>query len=260
MPPVLVSNCTGQGKAVNLSGKCKAPDARENTVLRTAATLAHSPVFRGMPDAFIARVAQHAIERHLRDADILYRKNDPDDFIAIVVIGKIYSTLYGPDGRELIIGDAGPGELVGETALADPRGRLATAFACGPTILLMVARAHFDILLGEPRFVARIVTQLCSRVRDTADFVESACLHRLEARLARHFIPLIDEQGLSESGGIRVPFPRNQSLLAAMVNASRPKINAVLQQWRRTGLVKWTNNSLLITDLEKFKRKAYADS
>lgn len=222
------------------------------------AILMRSTLFRDMPAPLIRHVAANAIERRLRNGEVLFLKHDPDDFIALVVAGRVYSVLYGPDGRELIVNSANSGDVVGETALIDFRRRDTAAFACGPTRILVLRRRHFPELTAEPIFLNRLLALLCERLRDAVAFIESVCLHRLESRLARYFISVADSEGKTDANGTVVPLPPSQSILAAMVNASRPKLNAQLQVWRRSGLVNWTHDSLLIVDVDQLRSKAHA--
>jgi CRP-like cAMP-binding protein len=232
-------------------------DPGESTALATRhAVLQRSKLFRDLPESLIQHVANHVVERRLIDGEALFLKHDPDDFVALVVIGCVYTWLYGPDGRELIIDSAEAGEMVGETALVETNRRKAAAFACGPTRLFLLSRRHFPLLTGEPAFIQRLLILLCDKVRKAAAFIESACLYRLESRLARYLVTAVDHHGRPETGGVVVPLPPSQSNLAAMINASRPKLNAQLQTWRRDGLVTWTRDSLLIADVEQLRSVA----
>ncbi|RCI69404.1 Crp/Fnr family transcriptional regulator, partial [Pseudomonas aeruginosa] len=56
--------------------------------------------------------------------------------------------------------------------------------------------------------------------------------------------------------GACATLPTNQSILAAMLNASRPKLNAQLQIWKREGLISCRNDRILINDLGRLRRKA----
>ncbi len=219
--------------------------------------LDRSRFFRGLPEAIIGHVATHGIERHLDDGEALFFKHDSGDFIALVIRGQIYTMLYGPDGQELIVDTIGPGETVGETALVDPLRRNFTAIAYGPTCVLMLARRHFPTLMSEPAFVDRALSTLCARLRKAAESLETMCLHRLESRLARYFLSLARVPARIAPGGIEVALPPTQSILAAMVNVSRPKLNAQLQTWHRAGLISRKRNVLRINDVDQLRRKAY---
>ncbi|WP_211345433.1 Crp/Fnr family transcriptional regulator [Marilutibacter aestuarii] len=221
-----------------------------------ARLLASAAFFEGMSGRLVAHVANHSIERRLDDGEALFFKNDPGDFMAIVVSGRIHKTLYGPEGQELIIDAIGVGESVGETALLDPMRRNFTAVAHGLTRVLVLPRRHFHLLLQEPALLERAYAVLCARLRRAVDCLETLCLHRLESRLARHLLLNIDEARSATSGHCIVTLPATQSILAAMVNASRPKLNAQLQDWDRSGLISRRHNVLRIHDMERIRFKA----
>ncbi|RDZ26295.1 Crp/Fnr family transcriptional regulator [Lysobacter silvisoli] len=217
--------------------------------------LEQSPLFHGLPDTVLDYVARHATERSLRDGQALFLKNDPSDFLALVLRGRVYKILYGPDGQELIVDTIEAGETVDETALLDSQNRNFTAIAYGPARVLLLARRHFPALTSEPAVLERAHATLCLRLRKAVDSLETMCLHRLESRLARYLLSVMPDDG--RGGGFEVALPPTQSILAAMVNASRPKLNAQLQTWHRSGLVSRRRNILRINDIDQFRCKAY---
>ena len=75
--------------------------------------LARSDLFRGMPEHLLRYVATHMVERTLEDRELLYFKDDSLEFIALVVEGRIYSMVHGPDGRSRSSAVPGPGRWWG---------------------------------------------------------------------------------------------------------------------------------------------------
>ncbi|OLF56395.1 Crp/Fnr family transcriptional regulator [Pseudomonas chlororaphis] len=216
--------------------------------------LAGSDLFRGLPDTLIRYVATHAVERRLDDRDVLYLKNEALDFIALVVEGQVYSVLHGPDGREQIVGSAAVGQVVGESALVEGHVRETSAFACGPTRVLLLGRRHFRVLYAEPLFWQRVLMLLMARLMKILELLELVCLHRLESRLARFLLANLDD--FAQAPMTCAAVPRNQGILAAMLNTSRPKLNVQLQDWRRSGLISSQSGHLVINDVEHLRRKA----
>jgi len=218
--------------------------------------LARSDLFRGLPDHLIRYVATHAVERTLSDREVLYLKSEALDFIALVVEGQVYSVIHGPDGREQIVGSAGVGQVVGESALIEGHARENSAFACGPTRVLLLGQRHFRALYEEPLFWQRVVMLLMTRLMKILELLELVCLHRLESRLARFLLANIDDFELVPVTCASVP--RNQGILASMLNTSRPKLNVQLQLWRRSGVISCQSGRLVINDVEHLRRKAYS--
>ncbi|MEN1696078.1 cyclic nucleotide-binding domain-containing protein, partial [Pseudomonas aeruginosa] len=89
----------------------------------------------------------------MRDKDVLFLKHDPEDFIGLVLGGHLYTVLYGPDGRELIVNDIRPGEVIGETALIQPNRRETSAYASGAASVLILHRRHFAPLIADTEFL-----------------------------------------------------------------------------------------------------------
>lgn len=221
---------------------------------RCRIVLEQAPLFCGLPPALLRELFGRAVWRRLAEREFLYCKNDPADFVALVVEGRIYTMLSGPDGRELIVDAAGAGQAVGEIALVDPHRRHYTAMASGETEVLVLRRVHLLPLMVEPVFIERVLAGVADSMKRTVDALETLCLYSLESRLARHLLGTAKRDATCQ---LRVTLPPTQSILAAMLNASRPKLNALLQDWQRAGLIVREGDQLRIDGLSQLRRKAY---
>lgn len=217
-----------------------------------------SDLFQGMPEPLIQYVATHCIERSLDDRDVLFLKQDALEFLALVVEGRIYSMVHGPDGREQIVGTTDIGQVVGESALIDGHARETSAYACGPTRILLLGRRHFSVLCAEPLFVRRLLVLLMRRLQSVMELLEMVCLYRLESRLARFLLANMEGDDLNIAALPSVLMPQSQGILASMLNTSRPKLNVQLQLWRRLGLISSQRNRIVINDIDHLRRKACA--
>lgn len=211
-------------------------------------------LLRGLPSSLLEFVAVNSVECRLGEGEALFFKNDPGDFLALVADGRIYEILYGPDGQELIVGATAPSEAVDEAVLLDRHRRSFTAIAYADTVILKLARRHFPALVAESAVLERAYAALCGNLRQAIANLENMCLHRLEARLARYL--LMQLQGSPCGNTAEIVLPPTQSILAAMVNVSRSKLNVQLQRWHRSGLVSRHRNVLCINDLDAFRGRA----
>lgn len=214
------------------------------------------PLFSGLPSQCIQHILRHATEWNDSRGKLLYLKDDPETFLAIVLEGRVFHTLHNLDGREVIIDCSYPGELVGEAAWFNSERRCCNAQLEEGTRVLLLQNSDFPPLRHYPLFDERVRKLVCERLHRSTRFAESVCLHRLESRLARYFLSLAHHHGAIESSCFTVPHQVNQSTLAAMLNASRPKLNAQLQQWRRNGLIQQQHSTLRITDMHRLRELA----
>lgn len=246
-------------EAGDIVAAAHAGDAPQTRVARDGhrQLLERSALFHDVPAAVLDHLLAHASECELAPGSVLFFKHDPSSFLGVLVRGRLYKVLYGPDGQELIVGTIEPGGLVDEAALLEPHGRSFTAIAFGTSTVLKLSRRHFATLLAAPLLRQRIDALLRLRLRQTLDSLESMCLHRLEVRLARYVLRQLELHEWQRGGSCAIALPPNQSILAAMLNVSRSKLNAQLQQWKRSGLVSRRRNLLRIHDLDTLCAKAY---
>lgn len=216
------------------------------------------PILRILSGENLGQIESRLLPKRMSNGETLFIKGQPENFLALVVSGQIHTILYGPSGRQLVLEDIGPGKLVGETALFDGGARMTSACSVGPTRLLILPRAHFGLLQCEPAFMQAIAKLLCQRLHHSANLLESVSLHRLESRLARFLLDRVAQSSPGMTNGAEVLLPANQGVLATMINVSRPKLNAQLQSWLRSGVVSWQQDRLRILDIEQLKLCANA--
>jgi CRP-like cAMP-binding protein len=83
-----------------------------------------------------------------------------------------------------------------------------------------------------------VLRTLCERLRATTLQLESVALMPLETRAARLLLAFARRSGAAgPDGRVRFPCDVSQSELAALVGASRPKLNRVLMQLEADGLL-----------------------
>ena len=214
------------------------------------------PIFDSLPQETITAIQAHSIVRRMSNGETLFIKGQPETFFAIIVSGHIHTMLYGPTGRQLVVESLGPGQLVGETALLNHGSRATSACSFGNARVLVVSKSYFTMLRSEPVFMHRISQLLCQRLHRSSNLLESVSLYRLESRLARFLLDRIDEVGANATDGVEILLPNNQSILAAMINVSRPKLNMQLQHWLRSGVICWQQDRLRILNINQIREFA----
>jgi CRP-like cAMP-binding protein len=213
----------------------------------------------GFDDESIAKLASSAHERHYIAGETIFLRGDKGDCFYVIVSGRVRIVLGVSDGREMTLRHQGPGTIFGEIAMLDGRARSADAMALDPTTLVRISRTHFiGIMEHQPKLAQALLGALCARLRVLTDQVEAIALFPLETRLARLFLQLIAASG--EAGPIaRIPTNVTQAELAALIVASRSKVNKTLSHWRDTGLLK-PEPGHFVFDVEALKEISSLDS
>lgn len=196
-------------------------------------------LFSGLGDEALAALAGMAQRRSWHAGELLFQRGDPGDWMVALASGRVKLTLLTPQGRELILRHAEPGDTLGEFALVDGDPRSADAMAVAATTGWVLDRARFAALAAaHPELGMAAARYFCRRLRETTEQLEGIALYQLEARLARFLLftlRQINGDDLPDHAVLR--FEISQGELAAVLGASRPKVNRALQSLQEAGAI-----------------------
>lgn len=96
----------------------------------------------------------------LGDGAVIYARGEPGDCAYIVARGRVRI------GNVMPIDVLSPGEIFGEMALLDDGPRCSAAVAVGPTEVMAIDRALFDVLIrDDPDFAVTVLRLMARRLR-----------------------------------------------------------------------------------------------
>ncbi len=168
---------------------------------------------------------------------LVFQRGDPGSFMAFIVSGKVQLSLLTPGGKEVLLRQVGPGDVLGEIAVIDGGERSADARSTSATEAMILTRQAFLSVAAEmPELYASIARYLCAALRATNYQMESIALYDLQARLARFFL-MTCASGTPKGQQMRVEMPYTQGELSALLGASRPKVNSALSLLQSAGAI-----------------------
>jgi CRP-like cAMP-binding protein len=119
------------------------------------------PLFAGVPDGELARVADRARTTSLALGQTLLREGDPGDEVLLILDGEAAVTVGG-----LPVGTIQAGDCVGEMSLLDNAPRSATVTSSTPLrALVLPADAMRQLLADHPVVAQRLTSTLTARLR-----------------------------------------------------------------------------------------------
>lgn len=175
---------------------------------------------------------------HFEPKATIYRQGNPADAVLYVQDGDIQLSVLSDGGKEAVVGVLGPGDFLGEGALAEQPVRLATASAMTASRVLYVPLDQMRRLLHEQdAFADRFLAHLIARnSRLEADLVDQL-FNASEKRLARTLL-LLAHYGKAE--GPRRVLPKvSQEVLAEMVGTTRSRVNTFMNKFRKLGFIEY---------------------
>ena len=236
-----------------------APDA---AVARAA--LRSCPLFAGLDDETLARIADAMRGRRYRRGEVIFHLDDPGDALYVVTSGEVKIVLPSDESAEpVILTTIGGGGFFGELALLDGRPRSATAIAIRVVETLVLRRDAFDQMVdAEPVLRRAMFEALTGEIRRLTGQVEDLHFLDLPGRLARQLLrtaagadgadPL--DGARQPAGPVRLAWPYTQSELAGMIGGSRQSVNRMLADFVQQELLRFEGEELVIPDPARLAR------
>ena len=202
-------------------------------------------LFDGASETTLTALAAASTPMHWNVGEMLFQRGDEGSSVIGLATGRVKLSLVTRQGRELVLRHAEGGDFLGELAFLDPAPRSADATAQEATSGFILRRVDFDRLADRQLLVSKAAIYLCQRLRDTTDQLESIALYGLSSRLARFFLLTLRQMnGDDLPPAPRLRLPLTQSELAAILGASRPKVNRAIAELELAGAIKRTGDVL----------------
>jgi CRP/FNR family cyclic AMP-dependent transcriptional regulator len=180
--------------------------------------------------------------RKLRRHDVLYRPGDVADELYVVESGTIGIASATPDGREALIALLGPGEVFALCSLFDGGRQANQARALEPsTVVAIPYDAVHRVLRQHPELLWGLTRILAGRLRVTDQALADNVFLDVTGRTAKRLLEL---SGDAEE----FQLPITQEELAALVGASRERVNKSLAMFVRLGWIDQRDRRYRIVD------------
>jgi CRP-like cAMP-binding protein len=125
------------------------------------ALLAAVPMFANCRDNDLRRIAQLVDEVDLPDGKVLMREGETGAEMFLISSGSARVERGGQ-----VVGEFGPGSVLGEMALVSEAPRNATVTAVGPVRALVVGHREFHSLMDDhPKFRIKVFEGLARKIR-----------------------------------------------------------------------------------------------
>ncbi len=221
--------------------------------------LADCSLFRGLtPDERSALVGRAHV-RNFTAGDTIFLIDSPGDSMMAILEGSVRISVPSPEGKEVLLAILYPGEVFGEIALLDGKGRTAEARAMTPcSVAVLDRREVMAFFTRHPDAWPKLVEVLCERLRRTDQHLAEMALLEVPLRLAKALLRLLNAEG-NGGGAPATKVALTQRELGNMVGASRESVNKCLSEWQRRGIVSIEDNFSTIANRRVLDQMADPD-
>ena len=228
-------------------------------IARVRTCLAGSAHFRALQADDLDRLASLSRVHRLRDGQPLYKPDGTVDALWIVLSGSLRISSIG-DHEEYVYALLGPGSFFGlGFILGGQQGLSVVASAYGATDVAAIDGSRFLQWLDQRpplwrHFAGVLVRRLSLAMLAMRDISSASLRERIVRRLLGQAI-----SGGADLAGSRIELRITQSDLAAMLGASRTKVNAELKALEQERLVKVGYRTVTLVNLAHLRSLAGPD-
>ena len=220
--------------------------------------LKHLNIFAGMTDVDLGDLNRIADMVSYTRHEQVHGQDDLEDVIYLIKEGrvKIYKPL--PDEKELTLAVLEPGEIFGEMALFEEAPRDTIAETLDETLLCVIRRRNFGILLRKkPELKMRTTIFVGVKRQSIENRLENLVFRSVSSRLALLLITLAEKDGVRESRGITLSVKLSGQKLARLTATPRETTSPLLNEFERLGYIEIRHRRIKI--LNQWALKKIAD-
>lgn len=163
----------------------------------------------------------------------------PGDLVYVLLEGTVKIYVDQLDGSEVILAFLGPGDTFGEMSMVDSAGRSANVIALEECVCVVMDRNSFFQSLRTMRGLSyNLVRLLSRRLRLANEQIQALSTLDVRGRVARQLLAFAQQYGEADpSNNVRIPLRLTQTDVAALVGASRERVNQVIVDFKDNGFI-----------------------
>lgn len=200
--------------------------------------LAGAPLFAGLAAAARKEIAAAAHPVRRKAGETLFAQDDAANAFYVLITGRMKIAQITAEGHQVVLRYIGPGEVFGAVPLFTDTGYPATASAVTDSL---AARwddtATHRLLDRHPRIVVNALTIVGRRLHELQNRYRELATERVEQRIARAVLRLLEKAGRRAESGIQIEFPLSRQDIAEMTGTTLHTVSRTFGEWEKRGLM-----------------------
>ena len=216
-------------------------------------TLQRFPLLSSLPQSDLQRLAQMGELKTTLKHSFIYLADEPSEYICLLTGGAVKIGIFSPDGREIIKSIQHPYTVFGELGLTGEqlRAEFASSMNQDVTYFRVKVRDFKELMQENFQLAQSVMLYLGERLRKAERQWESLILKDVRTRIVEFLKESAGERGRQVGYETLVKHGLTQQDIANLVGASRQTVTAILNELRKSNLIHFNRNSILIRDMEQ---------
>ncbi|MBI5493315.1 MAG: Crp/Fnr family transcriptional regulator [Deltaproteobacteria bacterium] len=206
--------------------------------------LSRNPLFSGLEDFYLKDIIGRGEIRSWPDSSQIIIEGESGDAVFFILNGRVKVTLYGEEGREIVLAILKEGDMFGEMSIIDDKPRSANVEAISELECLVVSKSAFlDYLSRHHKVYMRFFAYLTGRLREATRKIGGLALLDVCGRIAHTLMGMSKASGAEKEVSIERP---THEELAAMIGSSREVVSRALKKMSQEGYIKIEKDKILL--------------
>lgn len=216
--------------------------------------LRRAPWLKNYPKELAESLVKQGRFSHLGIGEWAQAEGDARNGLFVVADGLLHSYCAAPGGREVLIGFAGSGSVLGHATRFSGGPRLVTAVCVVPSILLEVSEAALERIAEHMPEIWRAMADCAyAHMQSALRMATELIALRPRERIAARLLAMVGDGPFDAPPLVLA----NQELLGEMVGVSRKTMNMHLSQFEQTGLVQLGYGQIVLSDVAGLRAVAH---
>jgi CRP-like cAMP-binding protein len=207
-------------------------------------------LFAELTEDELAAIADAAEQREVRRGDVIFAEGDEPTELFVVASGRIAIANKSVDGRESVVALMERGDVFGEMGLFEGLGRSAEARALEQSEVVAIGFEPLQAIYeARPTLLWGVVALLAGRIRSMDGALADSVFLDVTGRTAKRLLELAGDAD-------EFVLPVTQEELAAMVGASRERVNKAISAFVRLGWIEQSERRYRITNRDQLSLRS----
>jgi CRP-like cAMP-binding protein len=200
--------------------------------------LAQSQPFRGLHTPDLQEVLKAAHRRQVERDAFLFHQGESATACYVLIHGQAKLTQVTPEGHQVLVRFAAPGEELGIIAALRNAAYTLSAQAVGDCLVLVWDGETLTQLMERyPQIALNALHAVADYYRRLLDRYQELVTQRVEQRIARTLLRLARQAGQREEQGVLIGLPLSRENLADMTGTTLYTVSRILSNWEQHGLI-----------------------
>lgn len=203
-----------------------------------AAFLGTVHIFEDLPPDALRALGERMTTKVVAQEGFVFFQGDRAMAVNLLAEGQVKVVRETEDGREVILRLIKPGEIFGGAGGWGEETYPASAVAIEPSVVLQMTSTDFaETVQTHPEVGMAIIQELARRLRYAESRIQALQTERVERRIARALLRLVDRTGVQTESGLEIGVPLTRQALADLCGTTLSTASRTLSAWDRQGII-----------------------